>query len=203
MRIYAERPGRAALQLLADLLAVGWIVLCVLVARTARDVLLQLQGPAQALTGAGESIGGAFDDAARTASGVPFVGDDLARALGTGTGAGESLAAAGREQAEAIAAVALGTGVAIVVLGVLPVLLLWLPLRIRYARLARSAVTARAVDTDLLALRAIARRPVHRLLRVAPDPAAAWRRDDREVVHELAALELHSLGLRAPRTPPD
>lgn len=203
MRIYAERPGRAALQLLADLLAIGWFVLCVLVARTAHDLLLRLQEPARALTGAGESIRGAFDDAARTASGVPFVGDDLARALGTGTGAGESLAVAGREQAEAIAAVALGTGVATVVLGTLPVLLLWLPLRIRYARLAHSAVTARAVDTDLLALRAIARRPVGRLLRVAPDPAAAWRRDDRAVVHELAALELRSLGLRAPRTPPD
>ena len=203
MRIYAERPGRAALQLLADLLAVGWIVLCVLVARAAHDLLLRLQEPARALAGAGESIRGAFDDAARTASGVPLVGDDLERALGTGTGAGESLATAGREQMEAIATFALGTGIAIVVLGTLPVLLVWLPLRLRYARLARSAVTARAVDTDLLALRAIARRPVRRLLRVSPDPAAAWRRDDRDVVRDLAALELRSLGLRAPRIPPD
>jgi hypothetical protein len=203
MRIYAERPGRAALQLLADLLGVGWLALCVFVARTAHDLLLRLQEPARALAGAGESVRSAFDDASRTASGVPFVGDDLARALGTGTGAGESLATAGREQMEAIATFALGTGIAIVVLGALPVLLVWLPLRVRYARIARSAVTARAVDTDLLALRAIARRPVRRLLKVSPDPAAAWRRDDREVVRNLAALELRSLGLRAPRTPPD
>src|SRR5688500_357999 len=203
MRIYAERPGRAGLQLLADLLAVGWIALCVYVARTAEEFLLRLQGPARTLTGAGESIRGAFDDAARTASGVPFVGDDLARALGTGTGAGDSLANAGREQMEAIASVAFGTAVAIVVLGALPVLLTWLPLRRRYARRARSAVTARTVDTDLLALRAITRLPVRRLLKIAPDPAAAWRRDDRPVVRALAALELRSLGLRSPRTPPD
>jgi hypothetical protein len=203
MRIYAERPGRAGLQLLADLLAVGWIALCVYVARTAEEFLLRLQGPARTLTGAGESIRGAFDDAARTASGVPFVGDDLARALGTGTGAGDSLANAGREQMEAIASVAFGTAVAIVVLGALPVLLTWLPLRLRYARQARSAVTARTVDTDLLALRAITRLPVRRLLKIAPDPAAAWRRDDRPVVRALAALELRSLGLRSPRTPPD
>jgi hypothetical protein len=203
MRIYAERPGRAGLQLLADLLAVGWIALCVWVARTAEEFLLRLQGPARTLTGAGESIRGAVDDAARTASGVPFVGDDLARALGTGTGAGDSLANAGREQMEAIASVAFGTAVAIVVLGALPVLLTWLPLRLRYARQARSAVTARAVDTDLLALRAITRLPVRRLLKIAPDPAAAWRRDDRPVVRALAALELRSLGLRSPRTPPD
>jgi hypothetical protein len=203
MRIYAERPARAALQLLADLLAVGWIALCVYIARTAQDILLRLQEPARALAGAGTSIRTAFDDAARTASGVPFVGDDLARALGTGTGAGDSLAAAGNQQMEAIAAFAFGTAVAVVVLGAMPVLIVWLPVRVRYARLARSAVTARAVDTDLLALRAIARRPVRRLLRVAPDPAGSWRRDDRDVVRELAALELRSLGLRAPRTPPD
>ena len=97
----------------------------------------------------------------------------------------------------------MGTAVGIVVLGALPVLVLWLPLRLRYARLARSAVAVRSVDTDLLALRAIARRPVRRLLAVTPDPAAAWRRDDRDVVHALAALELRSLGLRPPRTPPD
>jgi hypothetical protein len=203
MRIYAERPARAALQLLADLLAVGWIAACVYVARTAQDLLLRLQEPARALAGAGTSIRTAFDDAARTASGVPFVGDDLARALGTGTGAGDSLANAGREQMEAIASVAFGTAVAIVVLGALPVLLTWLPLRLRYARQARSAVTARTVDTDLLALRAITRLPVRRLLKIAPDPAAAWRRDDRPVVRALAALELRSLGLRSPRTPPD
>ena len=203
MRIYAERPARAALQLLADLLAVGWIALCVYVARTAQDLLLRLQEPARTLAGAGESIRTAFDDAARTTSGVPFVGDDLARALGTGTGAGDSLAAAGNQQVEAIATFAFGTAVAAVVLGAMPVLMVWLPLRVRYARLARSAVTARAVDTDLLALRAITRRPVRRLLRVAPDPAGSWRRDDRDVVRELAALELRSLGLRAPRTPPD
>jgi hypothetical protein len=203
MRFYAERPARACLQLLADLLAVGWMALSVLAARTAHDFVLGMQGPARALTGAGESIRGAFDDAARTASGVPFIGDDLARALGAGTGAGDSLTAAGREQMEAIATVAVWTAAALVLLGAMPVLLMWLPLRVRYARLARSAVTARAVDSDLLALRAITRRPVRRLLRISPDPASSWRHDDRAVVRDLAALELRSLGLRAPRTPPD
>lgn len=203
MRIYAERPGRILLQLLADALAVGWIVAWVVVARAAHDLILQLQAPARALAGAGESIEGAFDEAARTAGGVPFVGDDLARALGTGTGAGESLAAAGREQVETIATVAFGTAVGIVLLASMPVLLAWLPLRIRYARAARSAVAVRSADSDLLALRAMARLPVRRLLAVAPDPAAAWRRDDRDVIRGLAALELRSLGLRGPKTPPD
>jgi hypothetical protein len=203
MRFYAESPTRAALQLLADLLAVCWITLCVLIARTAHDLVLRLQDPALALAGAGASIRGAFDNAAHTASGVPLVGDDLGQALRSGAGAGDALANAGQGQVEAIAAVATGTAVTIVLLGALPALLVWLPRRLRYARLARSAITARDVDTDLLALRAIAHRPVRQLLDVTPDPAAAWRRDDRDVVRELAALELRGLGLRAPRTPPD
>jgi hypothetical protein len=203
MRIYAEHPARLARQLLADAAAVGWLALCVMVARAAYDLIRQLQGPARTLAGAGDAIRGAFGDAARTADGVPLVGDDLARALGTGTGAGASLATAGREQVEAIAAVALGTAFGIVVVGALPVLLVWLPLRLRYARAARSAIAVRSIDSDLLALRALARLPVRRLLAVSPDPAAAWRRDDRGVVHELAALELRRLGLRAPQAPPD
>jgi hypothetical protein len=203
MRIYAERPARAGLQLLADVLVAGWVWLTVVTARAVHDFVLGMQGPARAMTGAGESIHGAFDNAARTASTVPFIGDDLARALGAGTGAGDSLATAGREQMEAIATVAFATTVAVALLGAMPVLLMWLPLRVRYARQARSAVAARAVDSDLLALRAITRRPVRGLLKISPDPASAWRRDDRAVVRDLAALELRSLGLRAPRTPPD
>ncbi|MGQ0576816.1 MAG: hypothetical protein ACT4RN_21835 [Pseudonocardia sp.] len=74
----------------------------------------------------------------------------------------------------------------------------WLVLRLRYARRARAALAVRAIDADLLALRALARMDLRRLRAVAPDPAAAWRRDDRDVVHRLAALELRSLGLRAP-----
>jgi hypothetical protein len=203
MRFYAERPARFLFQLLADVLVVLWVWLCVDVARTAREVVLQLQTPANTLTGAGDGIRGAFDEAARTAGGLPLVGEDLARALGAGTGAGDSLASAGRDLAGTVSTIAWGTAVGIVVLGVLPVLLTWLPLRLRYARSAASAARVRSVDSDLLALRAITNQPVRRLLRVSPDPAAAWRRDDREVVHALAALELRALGLRAPRRAPD
>jgi hypothetical protein len=203
MRFYAERPARVALQLMVDLLAIGWLVLWVLVAGAARDLILGLQGAGRTLVGAGDAMRGAFDDAARTAQQVPLVGDDLARALGTGTGAGESLAAAGREQVETVATVASGAAIAIVLLAAMPVLLVWLPMRVRYARAARSAIAVRSVDSDLLALRAMTRLPVRRLLAVSPDPAAAWRRDDRSVVHGLAALELRSLGLRTPARPPD
>src|ERR687890_2688012 len=132
MRIYAERPGRAALQVLADVAVLVWVVVVVDLAQTAKALLLALQVPAGRLTGAGESLRGAFDNAATTASGVPFVGDDLARALGTGSSAGDSLTASGRDLSAAVASTASGIWTAIVVVGIVPVVVLWLTLRLRW-----------------------------------------------------------------------
>jgi hypothetical protein len=202
MRIYAERPGRALLQLLSDAGVLVWIYVVVQFAQAARDVVLQLQGPAQRLTGAGDAIRGAFDNAAATASGVPFVGDDLARALGTGSTAGDSLSSSGRELAATAAAAATGVVAAIVLLGVLPVVVVWLTLRVRWVLAAASARTARAADPDLLALQALTRRPTRRLLEVTPEPGAAWRSGDPAAVAGLAAVELEALGLRSIREQP-
>src|SRR6185436_12972242 len=60
MRIYAERPGRVLLQLLADAAVLTWVYVVVQFAQAARDVVLQLQGPAGRLVGAGDAIRGAF-----------------------------------------------------------------------------------------------------------------------------------------------
>jgi hypothetical protein len=199
MRFYAERPVRAVRQLLADLLVIAWVALVVFAARTARQFIERLENPAMSLASAGESVRSAFTEAARTAAGIPLIGGDLAKALDLGTGAGTSLATAGQQQAATIATVALSTGIGIAVLGVVPVVFVWLTIRVRYARAAGSAVTARALDLDLLALRALAHQPTRLLLTVTADPASAWRRDDRAVVADLAGLELRALGLRAPR----
>lgn len=200
MRFYAERPLRVAGQLLVDVLVISWAWLVVTFAQAAQNLVDQLQGPAGALTSAGQTVRDTFAGAARTASGIPIVGDDLAKALGVGTGAGDSLAAAGQRQAQLIHTVGLWAAIAIVAFAAVPVVLVWLFVRLRYARTAGSAVAARARDLDLLALRALATQPTRQLLRVAADPAAAWRRDDTAVVRDLAVLELRALGLRAPRS---
>jgi hypothetical protein len=199
MRFYAERPLRVARQLFADVAVIAWVWLVVTVARAAENLIDQLQGPAGALTSAGQTVRDTFAGAARTASGIPLVGEELARALNVGTGAGESLASAGQRQAQLIDTVGMWAAVAIVAFAAVPVVLVWLYVRLRYARTAGSAVVARARDLDLLALRALAHQPTRQLLRVSGDPAAAWRRDDTAVVRDLAMLELNALGLRSPR----
>ncbi|MFP5072693.1 hypothetical protein ACLFMI_23880 [Pseudonocardia nantongensis] len=198
MRWYAERPGRVARQLVADLIALLWAVLAVVAGTTVREGLNALRGPGDALVGAGGQVTDSFTEIAGTVSGLPFVGGDLSRALDPAVGAGTRLADAGQEFGDTVATVADWAGVLIPLLLLLPVLLGWLPLRLRYARRAGAAVGARGVAPDLLAVRALARVPVARLTRIAPDPAAAWRSGGPEVVQRLAELELADLGLRAP-----
>jgi hypothetical protein len=80
MKLYAELPGRAARQLLADVLALGWIAGFAWLAESTREEILRLRMPANALLNAGAAIGDAFAEAARTAARVPFFGAQLAAA---------------------------------------------------------------------------------------------------------------------------
>lgn len=196
MRVYAERPGRLARQLLGDLLALGWIAGWAFVGFTVRGAVLLLRSPADALVSAGDRIRSAFDGAAQGASNIPFVGDQVAGSLRPGSDAGISLAAAGQQTLDALPVVATGAGILLAVLGALPVAVLWLFLRTRYVRAASAAVQARAVGGEILALRALNQRSVSRLQRICPDPVGAWRRGDEEVIAALASTELRALGLR-------
>jgi hypothetical protein len=200
MKPYAERLPRLLCQLLADAAAIGWLFVVVQFAMAARDLVLRLHAPATGLADAGTAIGDAFATAARTAQNVPFIGGPLADALRTGQAAGLSMTQLGQEQYDAVTSFGAGTGLVLVLVGALPLVLGWLPLRVHYARTARAAADCRERDLSLLALRALTSVPVGRLRKVAEDPAAAWRRDDRDAVIRLAALELGRLGLRAPRS---
>jgi hypothetical protein len=201
VRLYAERPGRVARQVTTDVLSLGWLAAFGWLAVQGHALMLRLRSPATGLVNAGASIDEAFAGAARTAARVPFVGEQLAVALGGGSAAGRSLAEVGSQQYSAISTLALGTALVVFLVGALPLLVVWVPLRLRYARAAGAAAASRTRDADLLALRALTRVPVRRLRLVSADPAAGWRRADPELIRELAALELRRLGLRAgPRT---
>ena len=67
----------------------------------------------------------------------------------------------------------------------------------------RAGVAARVrnepAGQDLLALRALATRPLNELTRLGPDIAQSWRNGDAAAVQALAALELKDLGLKPAR----
>jgi hypothetical protein len=196
---YAERPRRRMLQVLADIAVLVWAALVVSAAIALHDLVLTLQAPGRGLTDAGERVRGAFSGAAEAAGGVPFVGDRLAGAFSPGTDAGTSLVDAGRAQVEAVAAIATGLAWLVVVVAAFPVVTTWFWLRLRWILRARHAVAARALDVDLLALRALTRGSPGRVRRAAGpggDAAGAWRRGELPVLIRLADVELARMGLR-------
>jgi hypothetical protein len=79
----------------------------------------------------------------------------------------------------------------------LGVVMPWLVLRIRFFRRkwTVSALAMTPAGQQLLALRALANRPLRRLTAVSPDPVGAWRVADPSTIHGLAALELRSAGI--------
>jgi hypothetical protein len=61
--------------------------------------------------------------------------------------------------------------------------------------LAVTALAATPAGEQLLALRALANRPLRKLTTVSADPVGAWRREDPAIIHGLADLELRSAGI--------
>jgi len=197
---YAQNPGRRTLQIVGDLLLVAWIYLWVRAGLAVRDATLALAEPGRRLDAGATDVAGSLTEAGAAAADVPLVGDDLQAPFVSAGDAAEAIAAAGRRQVEVVEDLALLLGVVVVAIPVLVIALVYLPLRVRFARragAARAFVDADA-DLSLFALRAMANQPMHRLARVSDDPVAAWRSGDTAVVRALATLELHDVGLRPP-----
>jgi hypothetical protein len=196
MKWYADRPVRLTRQLIADLLAVGWVALWIWVATTAHDWVLQLRAPGDGLVNAGGDIRYVFTNAANKARDLPLVGDDLSGALGNGTKAGETLIGAGNTQISVVQDTAFWLATALIAVPVLFLLVTWLPLRLRYA--FKAGNTARLKDMpDLLALRALTSLKPKELSKFPNDPAVGWRTGDTDTIDELARRQLAALGVRA------
>lgn len=200
MKLYADAPVRRSLQVLADLALVGWVYLWVQASLTVRDATLALAGPGRQISEGGTGLAEQLRDAGRTVGEIPVVGDDVQGPFDRAGGAAERIASAGDAQVAAVEDLAFWLALAVAGIPVLIALALHLPLRWRFVR--RATAGRRFVDSsddlDLFALRAMANQPLHRLARISDDPAGAWRRGDRAVVRELAALELRESGLAVP-----
>ncbi|MCX2732733.1 hypothetical protein OOZ19_21050 [Saccharopolyspora sp. NFXS83] len=200
MRLYAQTPARAGRQVLHDLGAVAWCAVFAWLSHRAYLAVLGLQAPGLRMIDAGRDLERTMGDAARTASRVPLVGDDLAGALDRGTAAGDMLTDAGRTQVDAVSSGALAAAGLVVLLALIPLVRWWLLPRIEYARAATAACELRTAAPDLLALRALSTVPYRKLRAVHEDPAAAWREGSGAVIDSLAALHLARLGLHRAET---
>src|SRR4051812_18987712 len=168
--MYADRLPTAIRQLLTDLLVVFWVYAWIRAGLWINDMVQKLGVPGQKLEQAGTGIAGNLSDIGGKVGRVPLVGDDLTGPFTRAAGAANSLAEAGRQQQEVVGNLALAMALLIIAVPLALVLFLWLPLRLRWMRRAAVAVKVRnePAGQDLLALRALASRPLNELVKLGP-----------------------------------
>jgi hypothetical protein len=201
VKIYADRPAVAGRQMLTDVVVVIWVYAWIRCALWTQDQVQKLAVPAQKLEAAGAGVADNLADVGTKVGRVPLVGDDLTEPFGRAAEAARGVAEAGREQQDAVHTMGWVAALIVLVIPLGVVLLGWLPRRLEWMRRAGAAVAIRnqPAGADLLALRALATRPLNELAGLGPDIAQSWRAGDRSAVDALAALELRELGLRGRR----
>jgi hypothetical protein len=200
MKMYSDIPARRTRQILGDAWLVLWSVLWIWIAITLHGLVMNLATPGQAMAAGATSMAGSIDSAGQSVGGLPLVGESLQTPFQGMGDAARAIASAGQSEVEAVSALAMFLSVALAILAIASYAVFWIPLRLAFIRKATAAreLAHASDDLDLFALRALARQPLHVLVRIDPDPAAAWRRGDPRVTRALAELELRSEGLRAP-----
>jgi hypothetical protein len=198
VKLYADRPGAGLRQFLTDLFVVAWVGFWIWASVWVYDKVSTLAVPGQKIEGAGVGMASGLSDAGSKVGSVPVVGGQLSGPFDKAATAANALADAGRAQQAAVHNLAVALVVLVLLVPLALVLLGWLPWRVRWIRRASLAASlrSRATGRDLLALRALTRQPLRRLMRIHPDPATAWRDGDEAAMQSLANLELRTLGLR-------
>lgn len=200
MSWYASRPGRFAGQVLGDAGVLLWTVAWALIGIVVRQSVARLAGPARETARTAQRVSDDLGSAANQASEVPGLGGQLRRPFDAAAGSLGDLITAANRQAESIESVAILMGWLVFLIPVTGLVALWLPRRIAFHRRARAAqqFLDSTADLDLFALRAMASQPMHVLAGISPDPVAAWRGGDRQVINRLAEVELARCGLNLP-----
>ncbi|MCG7608235.1 MULTISPECIES: hypothetical protein [Mycobacterium] len=198
---YASRPGRLLAQLFSDVAVITWTAVWILVGvavhsavSTIAEVGRQVQSGAN---GVADNLGSAGD----STDNVPLIGDTLSKPLRAASDAALDIAGAGANLDSTASWLAWVLALAVAAAPILFVAMPWLYLRVRFFRRKWTAITlaSTAAGEQLLALRALANRPLAKLTSVSDDPVGAWRSQDRQAIRGLAALELRSAGMRLRR----
>ena len=177
-----------------------WIVLGLLVARD----LQQLTQLSATVATSGRAMRAVVDSITPLAS-LPVVGSTIAPLAKTAASEAASVQASGRVSAQSVRQLSLLLGLAVVVAPTVPLLVLYVPLRIsqeRESRAFRRALANGADDSafeEFLAQRAVQNLPYHRLREITTNP---WHEIREGNFRALADAELKRVGVRRPDPAP-
>ncbi len=198
---YATTPGRLLAQLASDLLVGLWIAAWVMIGLGVHTAIAAISGVGRQVEDSATGISDNLDSAGNSVHGVPLIGDSMAKPLRAASEAALDLAGAGHNLDTTASWLAVLLAIAVAAPPIMAVGMPWLFVRIRFFRRKWTviALARTPAGMQLLALRALANRPLRKLTEVSPDPVGAWRREDPSAVRGLAALELRSAGVAMPR----
>lgn len=198
---YANTPGRLLAQLFSDTVVVIWSFVWVLVGLAVHSAVATIAEVGRQVQGGADGVADSLKSAGHSADGVPLIGGAVSGPLKAAGKAALDIAGAGHNLDTTASWLAIVLALAVAAPPTLGVVVPWLVLRIRFVRrkLTVGALAATPAGAQLLALRALANRPLGRLTAVTPDPVGAWRVGDPHAIHGLAAIELRSAGMAVRR----
>ncbi|OBI76655.1 hypothetical protein [Mycobacterium sp. E740] len=193
---YARRPTRVLAQLISDIVVVVWTTVWVAVGTAVHSAISTIAAVGRQVETGANGVADNLDTAGDRTGDFPLVGDALSKPLRAASEAALDIAGAGHSLDTTASWLAWVLALAVAAPPILFVAMPWLYLRLRFFRRKWTAITlARtAAGEQLLALRALANRPLAKLVAINPDPVGAWRNYDAETIRGLAALEVRSAG---------
>jgi hypothetical protein len=194
---YATTPARLVAQLISDMVVIAWTVAWVLVGMAVHAAVATIAEFGRQVEGGANGIAGNLDSAGNSADRVPLIGDALSKPLTAAGEAARDIAGAGHNLDTTASWLAWLLALAVAAPPILAIAMPWLFLRVRFFRRKWTAITLAATPAgeQLLALRALANRPLVKLAAISTDPVGAWRNQDAVAIHGLAALELRAAGI--------
>jgi len=192
---YATTPGRLLAQLFSDIVVVIWTFVWVLIGLAVHSAVSTIAAVGRQVKGGADGVADSLKSAGDSADHIPLVGDAVSKPLTAASKAALDIAGAGHNLDTTATWLAVMLALAVAAPPTLGVAVPWLLLRIRFFRRkwTVSTLAATPAGEQLLALRALANRPLRRLTAVSPDPVSAWRVADPGAIR--AALELRSAGI--------
>src|SRR4051794_37607777 len=156
LRPYSVNPPRLALQVVVDVLVLGWIYLWYRIGLAVHDAVASSASVGYGIQSSAGGVAGSLNEAGRNMGNAPIIGSSLSGPLLSAAKQIGGVADNGRDLGDRLLNAATPAGWIVALAPILVVVAFWLPARWRFARRAGAAaeLAQSPAGEELLALRA-------------------------------------------------